>query len=303
MKKFILGVLSVITLSVDAFPTVKGSRGLAKSQQPVHVAIVRNSSVLPSVATMMQRSALHNLFFSPREGILVVQPKGIVVPRIMQQTLPRVSYDAALQESQKGLYPSWLLAGGVALWGSKQDREESVCHTFADDFTLKSSSEQVEWLLSSEEFEKVVAYIAARRQFAQAVGCDGIALAPRFKKYITRELLQIIADRSYSAEAERARLLLPLFATMNDSVSPVLSKISGPDRLLHALSCDVHNQQTRDELVRDYAFIERSNDSFIEPYMKNLVSSAEPSHIVEIVEGSEREEKIKEWVYSSENLD
>jgi hypothetical protein len=142
----------------------------------------------------------------------------------------------------------------------------------------------------------------ARKKIAVRSGVPIYSLSAPFKKYITESLLELLCEEPTGEYAERARRLLPFFATIDDTVARLLDKLLPEDRQLHLLSCDLTQKEVRDTLITDFAFFSRENDAAIELPIKNIVGATDPVQVSKLIDGAEKQPIIESWMRGEDTL-
>lgn len=268
---------------------------MVKPTKPVRSPqVVRYSLILPAAYRVLKGTQTHEKLFHAQQGIYAISPQGIVVPvqkRVVGMAAPEI-----------GACPQWVIDAALA------------GHTLPVVFTpekalldlgylaKKTSEEQVEYFVDPKNFDRILDFCMARKKIAIRSGIPVYSPSAPFKKYITSELLNVIIAAPTSDDAERARRLLPFFATIDDSVAPLIGGLLPEDRQLHLLSCDLSRAEMRNELIRDFAFFERANDEAVESSIKNLVLAADPAQVSEIIDGAEKQPMIEGWMSGEDTL-
>lgn len=288
MKTVLYAIPVLISGTLCAMAKPAKSSWHARSPQ-----VVRYSSILPVAHTLLKGTQTHEKLFGTKNGIYAIGSHGIVVPAKKQ---------AIEIPSETISSPQWVIESAFA--------GHTLPVVFAPEKALielgylekKTSEEQVEYFVDPKNFDRILDFCMARKKIATRTGVTLYSINAPFKKYITAELLNVIIAAPTSDDAERARRLLPFFATIDDSVAPLLSALLPEDRQLHLISCDLSHGETRDELIRDFAFFERANDAAVELPIKNIVYATNPEHVIELIDGAEKQPMIESWIHGNDTL-
>lgn len=256
--------------------------------------VVRYSSMLPAAHRVLNGTKAHEKLFHAQHGLYTLSAQGIIVPT--KNPVLGVSMGEAMA------YPQWIIDAAIAGHVLPVIFTPEKALLDLGYLIKKTSEEQVEYFVDPKNFDRILDFCMARKKIAVRCGIPVYSLNAPFKKYITSELLNVIIAAPTSDDAERARRLLPFFATIDDSVAPLIGGLLPEDRQLHLLSCDLSRAETRNELIRDFAFFERANDAAVEPSIKNLVLAADPAQVSEIIDGAEKQPMIEGWMSGEDTL-